>query len=177
MSALPLCVTSQCHSWREPKQCTPALQVEFIDSAARLWQLENSWRNLWAALQNSTPFQSPEWLLPCWENYGEGDLCSFAFYSAGELVGLALLYIYKDGAGQPAADAQSRLHRLFLLGTGNTDYLDVLVLPEFHDSFVKALALAIRQLSPRWDICEFLQLRPCFPLLQTFDVPDSRSAR
>jgi CelD/BcsL family acetyltransferase involved in cellulose biosynthesis len=74
------------------------LKVEFIDNSSRLNELAGKWRELWSSLPDTTPFQSPEWLLPWWRHYGEGPLFSFAFWIKGELAGFAPLYLYKNAA-------------------------------------------------------------------------------
>ncbi len=143
------------------------LATECIDSTRALRQFEPEWRRLWAALPHTSPFQSPDWLLPWWDYYGEGQLVSFVFRRDGEPVGFAPLYIYYDQAGYS--------RKLFLLGTGNTDYLDVLVHPDFQAACVSTLAHELWKTSDSWDRCEFLQLRATSALLINKDEFGLRS--
>jgi CelD/BcsL family acetyltransferase involved in cellulose biosynthesis len=131
------------------------LQCEFIDDPARLRALGEDWRRLWSALPDATPFQSPDWVLPWWNHFGEGPLFSFAFWNERELVGLAPLYIF----------CTANVRRVFLIGTGNTDYLDVVFHPEWREQCASALFSAIREHSDLWDECVFQRLRPESPLL------------
>ena len=136
----------------------PPFRVEFISDPRRLEQLEPGWRALWSAIPAATPFQSPDWILPWWRHYGEGRLLSFALWRNDQLAGLAPLYIYDKGTG-PA-------RRIFLLGTGNSDYLDAIFCPRFRRSCWKTLATEIANRQELWDECDFQRLRPHSPLLQ-----------
>ena len=136
----------------------PPLRVEFISDPRRLEQLEPDWHALWSAIPGATPFQSPDWILQWWRHYGEGRLFSFALWSNDQLAGLAPLYIYEKET-DPA-------RRIFLLGTGNSDYLDAIFRPEFRRSCWKAVVAEIANRQGLWDECDFHRLRPDSPLLQ-----------
>jgi CelD/BcsL family acetyltransferase involved in cellulose biosynthesis len=133
------------------------LRCEFITEPQRLYEIENDWRELWSSLSDATPFQSPDWLLPWWQHYGEGHLFSFAFWRCGKLVGFAPLYIYTVAA-EPRRN-------LFLLGTGNSDYLDIIVDPALRVPCWHALLAEIKARSDCWDVCSFQRLRTGSPLL------------
>lgn len=92
------------------------MRIEEIRSDDRLFALEHAWRALWRGCDTATPFQSPSWLLPWWRAFGaDGELRAFAVWDEERLVGLAPTYVY-DG-------------RLLLMGSGNSDYLDLLAEP------------------------------------------------
>lgn len=132
------------------------LRTEFIFEPGRLQSLEEDWRELWSSLPDATPFQSPEWILPWWSHYGQGPLFSFAFWNEQELVGLAPLYIFSR--------AQDPIRRVFLIGTGNTDYLDVIFHPAFRRECWQALITAMEAHSDQWDEVSLQRLRknsPC----------------
>ncbi|HEV7922119.1 MAG TPA: GNAT family N-acetyltransferase [Thermoanaerobaculia bacterium] len=116
-----------------------------LRTIAELQSITEEWKSLWRRSPGATPFQSPMWLLPWWSRFGGEELHSVAVYDGGSLTALAPLYILRD------EDESLGL----LLGTGPSDYLDLLgeadVLP--------ALAEADCQL---WDL---QQLRPSSPLL------------
>ena len=78
--------------------------------------LRSDWLALWKRSSTATPFQSPDWVIPWWEHFGTGRLCVLALMKAGELLGLAPLFVN--------GEEQSSLR---FVGTGNTDYLDVLL--------------------------------------------------
>lgn len=149
-------------SVREPRPIRRRdLRCEFVGDEQRLHELEHEWRELWSSLRDATPFQSPDWLLPWWKHYGEGQLFSFAFWGGERLVGFAPLYIF-------TAAAEPR-RKLFLLGTGNSDYLDVVFHPAFRVECWQALVREIKDRGACWDVCSFQRLRPGSPLLGEID--------
>jgi len=140
-----------------------SIDCELVTCSLRLEELEEDWRELWSLLPDATPFQSPDWLLPWWKHYREEQLFSFAFWDGARLVGLAPLQIFRS-----AADPT---RRLFLLGTGNSDYLDVLFHPAWRRACWNALMAEIRNRSDCWDLCSFQRLRPGSPLLEEIVEP------
>src|SRR5437868_1417247 len=124
---------------------------ETLTDPKDLEHLQTDWWALWSRCPDSTPFQSPAWVLPWWKHLGEGQLCTIAFRQQDQLVGLAPLCIYHDAA--------NGARRLLLLGTGVSDYLDVLVEPDFKEQ-VLSLFVAWLSRNPAWDHCDFHQLRP-----------------
>jgi CelD/BcsL family acetyltransferase involved in cellulose biosynthesis len=161
-------VTNRINLLSDPKDSDNAsfagVKTGCVDSMRALTQFEPEWQRLWAALPPASPFQSPDWLLPWWDHYGEGQLASFVFRHHGEVVGFAPLYIYYD-------QAQSS-RKLLLLGTGNTDYLDVAIRPDFRDDCVAELAREVVKISDYWDRCEFLQLPATSALLMIVEEPN-----
>ena len=139
----------------------PSIDCELVTCSLRLEELEEDWRELWSLLPDATPFQSPDWLLPWWKHYGEGQLFSLAFWDGARLVGLAPLQIFRS-----AADPT---RRLFLLGTGNSDYLDALFHPAWRRACCNALMAEIAKRSDCWDVCSFQRLRPGSPFLEEMD--------
>ena len=81
-----------------------------ITSAEHLAAYENDWLALCHRTPGTTPFQTPMWLLPWWKHFGSDEL---AVISTAEA--LAPLYIVRDGDESLG----------MFLGTGNSDYLDV----------------------------------------------------
>lgn len=134
----------------------PDLRLETITTSERLHALRPHWSDLWERCPDATPFQSAEWLLPWWEHLGRGRLSTFALWQSERLVGLAPLSVQRY-FGLP-------LRRLVLIGTGNTDYLDVLLDPEFASAALQQIGVALVTISG-WDFCDFQQLRPESPLL------------
>ena len=137
------------------------LATEFISDPDRLQQLEPDWRSLWSLLEDTTPFQSPDWILPWWRRYGDTNLFSFAFWNDGQLFGLGPLYIFSS-----AADST---RRLFLIGTGITDYLDAILRPDFRPYCWTVLVEEISRRREQWDECDSQRLRPGSVLLQQIE--------
>src|SRR6266852_1441872 len=74
------------------------------------------WLELWRRTTDATPFQSPMWLLPWWRHFGSNDLSVITLRDGDRLRALAPLYVIRE------EDESLGL----LLGTGISDYLDVL---------------------------------------------------
>jgi CelD/BcsL family acetyltransferase involved in cellulose biosynthesis len=127
------------------------MPIETITSSADLAALEPEWTGLWRRDPNATPFQSPMWVLPWWQHFGAEEPLAIALRGeGGTLDCLAPLYVLRD-------DDESLG---MLIGTGMTDYLDLLAAP---GADLQPVASAIAaQDCMLWD---FQQLRPSSPLL------------
>lgn len=121
-----------------------------ITSTEELQGLASEWDELWRRDHNATPFQSPHWLLPWWQHFGGGELATIVCRDNGRIEAIAPLYILRD------EDSDESLG--LLIGTGISDYLDIL--GSATDEVLRQLASFDCQL---WD---FQQLRPSSPLLE-----------
>jgi CelD/BcsL family acetyltransferase involved in cellulose biosynthesis len=68
------------------------------------------WLDLCRRTPGTTPFQTPMWIAPWWKHFGSDELAVIAAPEA-----IAPLYVVRDGEESLG----------MFLGTGNTDYLDV----------------------------------------------------
>jgi len=84
--------------------------MTLITNAEDLAAFEPEWLALCRRTPGATPFQTPMWLLPWWRHFGSNDLAVIATPEA-----IAPLYIVRE-------DDESLG---MFLGTGNSDYLDV----------------------------------------------------
>lgn len=126
-----------------------AMQVEMLCAADQLAALEPEWKALWQQDPLATPFQSPEWLLPWWRQFG-GELRTLTIRNSERLVGLLPFYLYKDW--------RSGMRQLLLIGVGTTDYLDGIFAPECG---VEQVRQTLQRLcsEPEWDAITVSQLR------------------
>src|SRR5437762_1226937 len=99
----------------------PAIGLEKITDANALEAFEKEWIELWEQCPAATPFQSPAWIISWWKHFGADGLWTLALRNGNELVGIAPLFIF-----QPE---DSATRQLLLIGTGNSDYLDILAKP------------------------------------------------
>jgi CelD/BcsL family acetyltransferase involved in cellulose biosynthesis len=132
-----------------------ALTVREIETTEELESLRAGWLALYQRSSLTTPFQSPDWLVPWWKHFGAGRLCLLAFHDGTQLVGIAALFI---------VNAEGR-RSLRLLGTGNTDYLDIIFDDRVHHDGTDALRSYLCESRHAWDECDFQNLRPCSPLV------------
>lgn len=142
------------------------LVLDLLRSRDALEALRPEWQRLHGRCRDATPFQSPEWLIPWWDAFGEGDLCAWAARANGQLVALAPFYVWT------APDA---VRTLLLLGAGTSDYLDILCAPDQAHAFCAALFDALRD--EDWHIAELAQLRASSPLLHAPFPRDWREHR
>jgi CelD/BcsL family acetyltransferase involved in cellulose biosynthesis len=105
------------------------MQARLLGNADELEAMAPAWWSLWRRCPNSTPFQSPGWLLPWWQSFAPGELMTVAVTGAGRLLGLAPLYL-ENGAAGP---------RVLPLGIGLSDYVDILIEPGFELAVGEAL--------------------------------------
>lgn len=134
-------------------QPNPDFTVSSTEEAMRA--LVPEWRYL-AAAAGATPFQRPEWLLPWWRHFGSGAPAMLEMRLRGELVGLAPLYVRHDANGERV---------LAMIGTGNTDYVDVIACPSHRRAIVATLVSYIADTRTEWDRCELGPLAAGSPLL------------
>ncbi|HEX7422176.1 MAG TPA: GNAT family N-acetyltransferase [Thermoanaerobaculia bacterium] len=93
--------------------------IEALTSIEQLQSIEKLWIDLWQRDLSATPFQSPYWVLPWFRHFGSGEVLALAARADGRLEALAPMLILRD-----EDDPSESLG--MLIGTGNTDYLDVL---------------------------------------------------
>jgi CelD/BcsL family acetyltransferase involved in cellulose biosynthesis len=132
------------------------MQVDLITSLGELDTLAAEWSELWHRAPNATPFQSPHWLLAWWKHFGDGELAVCTARDGDRLSALAPLYVVRD----PDSDESLGM----LLGTGVSDYLDVLSTADFAPLLARLLEINCQM----WDL---QQLRPSSPLLSA-TLPD-----
>src|SRR6266576_768177 len=96
----------------------PFMPVDILDTADALERIAPAWDALWRRSTDATPFQSPQWLLPWWKHFGSDTPYVIAASSNGLLDALAPLYILRDPETSESLG--------MFLGTGNSDYLDVI---------------------------------------------------
>jgi CelD/BcsL family acetyltransferase involved in cellulose biosynthesis len=113
--------------------------------------LEEEWEDLYCNCPRATPFQSWAWLYLRWEAYGEDyELCLITVRSIEKLlVGVIPLML----------ERRCDFRRLLFIGTGLTDYLDILVRERWEGDVCEAGAHLLERLDG-WRIADLQQLRP-----------------
>jgi CelD/BcsL family acetyltransferase involved in cellulose biosynthesis len=134
-----------------------AMSTDVIRTTEQLEALEPEWLELWRRAPDATPFQSPAWLLPWWRHFGSHELSVITLRENGRLSGVAPLYVLRE-------DDESLG---MLLGTGTSDYLDVVAIGDISPIADEMVRLDCQT----WDL---QQLRPSSPLLK-FTAPEGWS--
>ncbi|HEX2255503.1 MAG TPA: GNAT family N-acetyltransferase [Afifellaceae bacterium] len=117
---------------------------------AELDVLTPEWWALWRRLPQTTPFQSPAWLIPWWRSFRPGELRTIAVEADGRLVGLAPLYLESGPLGR----------RLLPLGVSLSDYLDLLLDPDHAEAAGAAIMAHLVEAEWDWDVLELQELPP-----------------
>src|SRR5215211_6794738 len=95
------------------------LEVAVVKDGRAFMALEEEWEDLYQNSPHATPFQSWSWLYSWWEFYGEGyELRLVTVRDKGLLVGIIPLMLERRWGF---------FGKLLFIGTGTTDYLDMLV--------------------------------------------------
>ena len=125
-----------------------------VRRAAELTQLGPEWQRLASECYAATVFQTYEWNAAWWQHFGRVPGRSLRVVTfrgpAGELVGLAPLMTSFWYA--------TPLRRLSFLGTGTSDYLDVLAAPGWEEAVSEGLYGYLQNVGG-WQIADFQQLR------------------
>ena len=100
----------------------PSVEYVFLRTTEELCSFVAAWRRLWDRDPAALPFQSPDWLVPWWKQFGTEELCAVVIVREGEAIGFLPLYVYRDTV--------KRQRQLLPLGVGTTDYLDGVFAPE-----------------------------------------------
>jgi CelD/BcsL family acetyltransferase involved in cellulose biosynthesis/glycosyltransferase involved in cell wall biosynthesis len=143
-------------STRPARPAAPPLRVHEITRVDVLESLKPAWSELYERCPTATPCQSPEWLLAWCRHFGVRDLKTLALFRGSELVGLAPFLIYEHRG--------SRV--LTQLGSGVSDYQDVLLRPDELICTVRAVQHWLHARRGAWDVCDLEQLSVESPLMR-----------
>jgi CelD/BcsL family acetyltransferase involved in cellulose biosynthesis len=125
-------------------------EIVVLDHTQALAALEEEWEDLYRNSPLATPFQSWAWLYSWWEFYGKGyELRLVTIRCDGLLVGLMPLMLQRRGG----------FGRLLFIGTGPTDYQDILARKGWESRVSEAGVRALRQMAG-WQVADLQQLRP-----------------
>lgn len=132
------------------------LTITEVSSVAEFTSMEPEWAELVQHCTTATPFQHPGWVIPWWKHLGSGELFVLAMRERGRLVAMLPLFLHPwEGRRQ-----------LTILGTGISDYLDLIAQPDFAEPAVSAVAAFLESQRERWDLCRWQDLPATSPLLR-----------
>jgi CelD/BcsL family acetyltransferase involved in cellulose biosynthesis len=125
--------------------------VAVLENARDFAALKEEWEDLYQNFPLATPYQSWAWLYSWWEHYGEDyELRLITVRDRGLLVGLLPLML----------DVRwGYFGRILFVGTGVTDYNDILVREGWEKEVLHAGRHALRQ-AGSWQVADLQELRP-----------------
>lgn len=127
----------------------PDLRSRMVEGHAALENLREEWQTLCGQCPWATPFQRPEWLLAWAKQHRSVRPWTVIVRERGQLVGLALLFLYRRG----------NIRTLAFMGAGASDYGDVLALPGRERAVLRAIYSVLASRRTSWDRCELDELR------------------
>ncbi len=131
--------------------------LDILRTTEELNRIADDWSALWRKDPYATPFQSREWLLPWWHQFGQPELRTVSIRQGAELLGLLPLYIYRE--------PKNGQRQLLPLGVGTTDYLGGIFAQDCSiEAIQSALDLALDE--GGWDTFNLTQLRSGDRLLE-----------
>lgn len=126
------------------------LDVAVLEETENFALLEEDWEDLYRHSPRATPFQSWAWLYSWWESYGEGYELRLITVWAGDLLVSILPMMLERGRG---------IRKLLFVGTGLTDYNDLLVRQGWEEPASEAGLRALQGMDG-WHVIELQELRP-----------------
>ena len=131
--------------------------AELITTDPDLLSLRAEWAALWRRAPQATPFQSPDWLLPWWRQFGTArPVVAAVRGESDQLLGLLPAYVLQE---QAAA-------KLLPIGAGSSDYLDALIDPAAPPDTATRLLEAVLHGAGPIARCDLIDLPPGSPLRQ-----------
>jgi CelD/BcsL family acetyltransferase involved in cellulose biosynthesis len=156
------------HAKAKPRPTGQRLDTAVLRDATDFASLEEEWDDLYDDSPLATPFQSWAWLYSWWESYGEGYELRLITVRSGEglLVGiLPLMLKHRWGFG-----------KLLFVGSGQTDYLDVIAREGWEEEVSEAGVSALRQMGS-WQVADLHQLQPASAAWSIFERWNRPKAR
>ena len=130
---------------------TQLLEVTVLKEDRDFAVLKGEWEDLYRSSPLATPFQSWAWLYSWWESYSEDyELRLVTVRDGKHLVGIIPLMLERRWGF---------FGRLLFIGSGPTDYLDILAKEGWEASVIEAGVDALRRMDS-WQLADLQELRP-----------------
>ncbi|HEY4707365.1 MAG TPA: GNAT family N-acetyltransferase [Thermodesulfobacteriota bacterium] len=136
-------------------------QIEEIMGRRGLPELAPEWDALFEACPEAAPFQSPQWLIPWSAHLGAGEPYVLALRSGGALSAIAAFMLTGP--------------ELVFMGTGVSDYLDMLARPGLERAAALAVMERLGARQELWARCDLQELKAGSALLSITMPPGIRA--
>lgn len=131
------------------------IKIELISTIQKIEEISAEWMELYNQSSNATPFQGLFWVKPWWKNFGKSDLIIITIRNDQQLICIAPFFIY----------TANQKKRLCLIGSGISDYLDLLYIDNIHQLLSETVGSFLFTISDMWDECYFQDVPDTSPLL------------
>jgi CelD/BcsL family acetyltransferase involved in cellulose biosynthesis len=122
-------------------------KVELLKTVDEFDAMEQEWNELVSNADVSI-YQTFEWLRTCWTYFGKGhELHILVFRSDVRLIGIAPMFLNRIKLG--GAKLATRLQ---FIGCPISDYLDLIILPEYTQVVIDAFARYLQSSSNLWNV-------------------------
>lgn len=129
----------------DPKALPSGISLEILDSFEKMKRFFEEWDTFWKNNKYRHPFNSPGWLLPWWEHFKNGEPLILVIRKDGVLIACIPLYIFISEENE---------RQLKLIGTGNSDYLDILLAEGYEIEAGQVMNIFLEEIRQLYDICE-----------------------
>lgn len=131
------------------------VKIDLISTIQKIEEISAEWIELYNLSSSATPFQGLFWVKSWWKNFGKSELIIVTIRSDQQLVCIAPFFIYTAN--------QKKI--LSLIGTGISDYLDLLYIDINYQQFSETVGSFLVSISDMWDECYFQDVPDTSPLL------------
>lgn len=164
-----LTIADQSDTLKIEESTADKVRIEFINAEKSFYKLSARWDEL-AAVAGSPVYMTFEWISTWWKHFGKHPKRSpfiLAIYSDEQLIGIAPFYKGESSLGP--VTLQTRLHLMgcgvspnemfgFSDDYGYSDFLDIIVHPDYEDPVADFLATFLKQNKMEADVVCFQQV-------------------
>lgn len=140
---------------KENMQCSnKKIKRQCLTGSDDFREFEKKWSSLFDASANSTIFNSWEWLFSWWEAFGATkELLLLVWWNTEGTQVVGILPLYKTTESL-IAGAKVRVLRMVGDGSYDSDYLDLMLQPDYYDSIISDFADWL-SMNKEWDVAVF----------------------
>ena len=120
------------------------ISIEILTENFQLMNFRDEWFEFWKTNPYHHPFNSPDWVIPWWKYFGNDKPLLLIFRVGYALSGCIPFYIHLSAEGE---------RQLKLIGTGNSDYLEVLLSPEYSVEIISMINHLLNSSQKNYDVC------------------------
>lgn len=131
------------------------VKIELISTIEKIEEISAEWIKLYNLSSTATPFQGLFWVIPWWKNFGKSELVIVTIRNDQQLICIAPFFIY----------TANQKKRLCLVGSGISDYLDLLYIDINHQLLSETVGSFLVSISDMWDECYLQDVPDTSPLL------------